>query len=120
MAVRPTHIARAKELIQQGVIISGGAITSSYFDPTVEGAKPDIIGSLIIMDAESLDKVWEIIKSDAYAAEVWDFEASKINHVRLRWILFSVPTFLPVRANINHYLVYSYLNSVHVSTHMSS
>ncbi|KAK7203391.1 YCII-related domain protein [Myxozyma melibiosi] len=79
MAVRAQHLERAGKLIKEGKILSGGAITSEAFDPA-SGKKPAIIGSMMIVEAESKDEVLEMIKTDVYAADVWDLEASQINY----------------------------------------
>lgn len=54
---------------------SGG----TYEQHPVEGKPARQTGSMIIYAAESADEVWEIIKSDVYAAHgVWDLDKVQV------------------------------------------
>ncbi len=47
-------------------------------EPEVEGQPPKIVGSTMLAHAATREEVLEIMKSDVYAAEVWDFERMQI------------------------------------------
>ncbi|OSC98784.1 hypothetical protein PYCCODRAFT_1417111 [Trametes coccinea BRFM310] len=70
------HIKHSLPLIQNGTIKLGGALlpqTSKTTDPDV---LKNVIGSWIILRAESIEKAWETIKQDPFytSGEVWDTE----------------------------------------------
>ncbi|KAJ3361113.1 hypothetical protein GGF32_007800 [Allomyces javanicus] len=78
MAARPKHLAHAAQLQQQGIVMSGGAILDA---PSDSGS---MIGSIMLYNAESLDHVHELLKTDPYVlGRVWDYENATITPVRI-------------------------------------
>lgn len=50
-----------------------------YEEHPVEGKPARQTGSMIIYAAESVDEVWEVIRSDAYTAHgVWDLDKVQV------------------------------------------
>lgn len=80
MAVRPTHLANAKTLKEQGVMRIGGGLV----DPaTYQSAEKKLIGSMMVYEAESLEAVRKLVEADIYyTSNVWDKEKLVI----LPWI----------------------------------
>jgi len=76
LAARPKHLANLKPAIEAGIAVFGGATLSK--DP-VEGETPDMTGSVMLIKAESLEKVKEWIENDEYSkGGVWDAQNAKI------------------------------------------
>ncbi|CAO3621804.1 unnamed protein product [Cunninghamella blakesleeana] len=66
LSVRGTHIEGAKKAYEEGTIKMGGAM----LDSTKEDA--NMIGSILVIEAENIDKAREFIKSDVYVSkDVW-------------------------------------------------
>ncbi|KAG0228338.1 hypothetical protein B0O80DRAFT_532988 [Mortierella sp. GBAus27b] len=67
LAVRPTHLVGAKKLKQDGTIQLGGAILTDHS----EAGK--MCGSVMIVQANSVEDAKKIIESDTYfTSGVWD------------------------------------------------
>ncbi|KAK9459452.1 uncharacterized protein V1516DRAFT_679954 [Lipomyces oligophaga] len=79
VSARPAHLARAKQFIEQGVFPFGGAVLTQQPGTQLPDGNPPIIGSVIVVDAESKEKVLEILENDPYK-DVWDFNRSQINY----------------------------------------
>ncbi|EKM53591.1 uncharacterized protein PHACADRAFT_260022 [Phanerochaete carnosa HHB-10118-sp] len=81
MAVRPTHLANANALKEQGVMRIGGGLV----DPTTyQSGEKKLIGSLMVFEAESLEAVRKVVEEDIYyKSNVWDKEKLVI----LPWLL---------------------------------
>ncbi|KAJ3369618.1 hypothetical protein GGF31_005135 [Allomyces arbusculus] len=78
MAARPKHLAHAAELQQQGIVMAGGAILDK---PSEDGKMQ---GSVMLYNAESLDHVHELLKTDPYVlGRVWDYDNATITPVRI-------------------------------------
>ncbi|KAI0919314.1 hypothetical protein AcV5_002267 [Taiwanofungus camphoratus] len=74
LAVRPKHLANAAELHKSGVIKVGGAMLSpeSISSPSAE---KKMVGSALILEADSLETAKKFIETDPYYVEgVWDKE----------------------------------------------
>ncbi|KAL7277533.1 hypothetical protein ACG7TL_008456 [Trametes sanguinea] len=70
------HMKHSVQLIQDGTIKVGGVLlapTSKMTDPYFA---QNTTGSWIIMRADSIEKVWEILRQDPFytTGEVWDHE----------------------------------------------
>ncbi|KAJ8076964.1 hypothetical protein AAF712_000535 [Marasmius tenuissimus] len=71
--VRQEHLDKVAPLIKSGVIKVGGMMVDPQCD--VEAAQKQAVGSLIIYEAESFEKVKEMVESDVYyKSGVWDRE----------------------------------------------
>ncbi|KIV88537.1 hypothetical protein PV10_08213 [Exophiala mesophila] len=76
MAARPAHLANLKPLIDEGIVVFGGAQLSTQ---PKEGEAPAMMGSIMMMKAESEEKVREFIEKDAYTVGgAWDAKNAKI------------------------------------------
>lgn len=76
MAARPTHLANLKPYLDAGTIVFGGAQLSKQ---PKEGEAPDMVGSIMMIKAESEEKVREWIEKDAYTlGGAWDAKNAKI------------------------------------------
>ncbi|KAJ2822010.1 hypothetical protein IWW50_004404 [Coemansia erecta] len=72
MAIRPTHLAEATNRRQAGVLVSGGAVLDSH-----ESGK--MIGSALVVNAETQEQVIELLKSDSYCTgKAWNIESARI------------------------------------------
>ncbi|KAF4545774.1 Fungal specific transcription factor [Lasiodiplodia theobromae] len=72
----PLHYEQITPQIASGTLVVGGG---TYEQHPVEGKPARQTGSMIIYAAESADEVWEIIKSDVYAAHgVWDLDKVQV------------------------------------------
>ncbi|KAJ2852382.1 hypothetical protein IWW36_000269 [Coemansia brasiliensis] len=72
LATRPAHLAEATRRRQANTLVSGGAILDSH-----ESGK--MIGSALIVNAQSPDHVLEMLKSDPYCKQnAWNIDSAKI------------------------------------------
>ncbi|KAI0365945.1 hypothetical protein BV20DRAFT_1003324 [Pilatotrama ljubarskyi] len=72
--VRQAHLQRAKEEIGRGVIkVAGAMLTPESIQPPT--AEKNMVGSVFICEAPSLEAVRELMESDVYyTSGVWDKE----------------------------------------------
>ncbi|EIW53953.1 uncharacterized protein TRAVEDRAFT_39680 [Trametes versicolor FP-101664 SS1] len=83
LSVRPAHLQRAKEEIAKGVIKVAGAMLTPASIASPDAEK-EMVGSVFICEAESLDAVRELMESDVYhTAGVWDKEKMVILPIAL-------------------------------------
>ncbi|KAH9856785.1 hypothetical protein C2E23DRAFT_721954 [Lenzites betulinus] len=70
------HVAQNTPLISSGIIRAGGGLLPQDVKSSDANARQNIIGSFIIVQATSIDAVWETIKKDIFytSGEVWDHE----------------------------------------------
>ncbi|KAJ1723747.1 hypothetical protein LPJ53_001915 [Coemansia erecta] len=72
MAVRETHLAEATRRRHAGILVSGGAIFDSH-----ESGK--MVGSALVVNADSAEDVLELLRSDPYTVgRAWDIDSAKI------------------------------------------
>ncbi|OLY82694.1 Protein YciI [Smittium mucronatum] len=80
LEVRPAHFTNARKLVDQGVLISGGALLDD--DATANAGKGQFQGSFLILSADSPADVMKIIENDVYVTnKVWDLSTVKITKV---------------------------------------
>jgi len=76
LAVRAAHLDEIKPSIDSGTVVFGGATLSKQ---PAEGEVPDMTGSVMLIRAESEEKVRELLQGDIYArGGAWDVEKAKI------------------------------------------
>lgn len=76
LAARPTHLANVVPAIEAGTLVFGGAQLSKQ---PAEGETPDMVGSFMLVKAESEEKVREWMEKDAYTkGGAWDVKSAKI------------------------------------------
>jgi len=76
LAVRPEHLANVTPAIEAGKVVFGGAVLSKQ---PAEGEAPDMIGSFMLIKAESEEKVREWVENDVYTkGGAWDAKNAKI------------------------------------------
>lgn len=76
LASRPDHLNNLKPNIDAGVVVFGGATLSKQ---PAEGEGPDMTGSIMLIKAESEEKVRETLENDAYTkGGAWDVKNAKI------------------------------------------
>lgn len=76
LAARPTHLGNLKPSIEAGQVVFGGALLSKQ---PGEGESPDMVGSFMMIKAESEEKVREWIEKDAYTkGGAWDAKNAKV------------------------------------------
>ncbi|KEF56441.1 uncharacterized protein A1O9_08022 [Exophiala aquamarina CBS 119918] len=76
LAVRPEHLSNLKPSIDAGKVVFGGALLSKQ---PAEGEAPDMVGSFMMIKAESEEKVREWIEKDAYTrGGAWDAKNAKV------------------------------------------
>jgi uncharacterized protein YciI len=76
LAARPAHLSNLKPQIDSGVVVFGGATLSKQ---PAEGEGPDMTGSVMLIKAESEEKVRETLEQDAYTkGGAWDVKNAKI------------------------------------------
>ncbi|OJT01658.1 hypothetical protein TRAPUB_7916 [Trametes pubescens] len=70
------HMAQNTPLIQSGVIKFGGGLLRPESNSSDLDARQSIVGSFIIVQAESIEAVWEILHKEIFyvSGEVWDRE----------------------------------------------
>ncbi|KAL1945227.1 hypothetical protein VTO73DRAFT_2078 [Trametes versicolor] len=70
------HLVQNTPLIQSGVIRAGGGLLRPEFNSSDPDARQNIVGSFIIIQAESMEAVWEILNKEIFytSGEVWDRE----------------------------------------------
>ncbi|KAI0827645.1 hypothetical protein BC628DRAFT_145746 [Trametes gibbosa] len=70
------HMAQNTPLISSGIIRAGGGLLPKAVKSSDADATQRIIGSWIVVQAVSVDAVWETIKKDIFytSGEVWDRE----------------------------------------------
>ncbi|KAH8693138.1 hypothetical protein BGW36DRAFT_35059 [Talaromyces proteolyticus] len=74
--VRPTHLANLGPLLESKTIVAGAMFTEAH--PT-EGSTPQFKGSMVIIQAGSLEEVRGILSKDVYTQSgVWDLENTQI------------------------------------------
>ncbi|KAI0359268.1 hypothetical protein OH77DRAFT_1434549 [Trametes cingulata] len=68
------HMHQNLPLIQNGYIKVGGALLPPDGKSTDADALNELVGSFMIVQADSAEAVWELLKKDAYytSGEVWD------------------------------------------------
>ncbi|KZP08437.1 hypothetical protein FIBSPDRAFT_761378 [Athelia psychrophila] len=72
LSVRPTHLANSAKMHETGVLKIGGAILTAE---SITGADKKMVGSMLIIEAESLAEVKKLVEQDVYyTADVWDPE----------------------------------------------
>ncbi|KAK5074241.1 hypothetical protein LTR64_006614 [Lithohypha guttulata] len=73
---RPAHLKNLTPRIEAGQVVFGGAMLSKQ---PVEGESPDMVGSVMLVKAESEEEVKELLKNDEYTKQgAWDVENAKI------------------------------------------
>jgi len=76
LAVRPAHLKAIGPDVESGLVTFGGATMSKH---PGEGEAPDMIGSVMLMQADSEETVRERVKNDAYVqGGVWDYDRVQI------------------------------------------
>ncbi|KAI0628390.1 hypothetical protein C8Q77DRAFT_1162133 [Trametes polyzona] len=77
------HIEHNGLLIQSGLIRLGGGLLPPETKATDADAHQKIVGSWIIVQADSIDAVSSVVKKDIYytSGEVWDHEKIQITPV---------------------------------------
>ncbi|TDL20330.1 hypothetical protein BD410DRAFT_725993 [Rickenella mellea] len=72
--VRPTHMARGSDLSKNGTLKLGGAMLTPECITTPD-AKKEMIGSVLLFEAETIEDVKKIVETDIYyTSGVWDTE----------------------------------------------
>ncbi|KAJ7201706.1 hypothetical protein GGX14DRAFT_400027 [Mycena pura] len=72
LSVRATHLERAAKAISDGVIRVGGAMLTPE---SLTGPNKVMVGSLMIVEAESIEDVRKMVETDIYyTSGVWDPE----------------------------------------------
>ncbi|KAF9567916.1 hypothetical protein CPC08DRAFT_626012 [Agrocybe pediades] len=72
LSVRETHLGGAKERHETGFIQIGGAITTPEAITNPDAPK-NMVGSVFLIQAESIDDVKKMIENDIYyTSGVWD------------------------------------------------
>ncbi|KAJ7182773.1 hypothetical protein C8R43DRAFT_868690 [Mycena crocata] len=72
LSVRPKHLENAAKPIRDGTILLGGAFLTPE---SLTGADKKTIGSLLIYEAENIEIVTKMVKTDIYyTSGVWDPE----------------------------------------------
>lgn len=75
-AVRPDHLKDLKPHIDSRKVVLGGAFLNKHPE---EGEGPDMLGSFIIVQADSKEEVMEFLRGDAYTKNgVWDLDSTVI------------------------------------------
>jgi len=75
-AVRPEHLKNVARLASEGTLKLGG--------PMTDAVSGDASGSLLVLEAESLEAAREIVKNDPYwTGDVWNKEKIDIKVVSL-------------------------------------
>ncbi|KAJ1846730.1 hypothetical protein LPJ70_001890, partial [Coemansia sp. RSA 2708] len=70
LSTRPTHLAEATRRRAGGQLVSGGAILD---------ADGKMIGSALVVNAESRDRVMELLRTDPYSTQrAWDLSTAQI------------------------------------------
>jgi uncharacterized protein len=76
LAVRPRHLEKLTPHVQSGDVVFGGATLSRH---PKEGEQPDMIGSAMLIKAESEEAVRVWLANDEYAkGGVWNVDEAKI------------------------------------------
>jgi len=76
LAVRAAHLEALKPNIDSGTVVFGGATLSKQ---PAEGEVLDMTGSVMLIKAESEEKVREFLRGDAYTkGGAWDVDKAKI------------------------------------------
>jgi len=76
LKVRPQHLADINPRVQAGDVVMGGATLTEH--PVSADEAPRFTGSAMIVVAENVDTVREILKNDIYATSgVWDVDNFK-------------------------------------------
>lgn len=76
LAVREAHLANLKPHIASGDVVFGGATLSKT---PAAGESPDMTGSVMLIKAESEEKLREWLAGDEYTkGGVWDVQNAKI------------------------------------------
>ncbi|EIW53946.1 uncharacterized protein TRAVEDRAFT_51684 [Trametes versicolor FP-101664 SS1] len=70
------HLAQNTPHMQSGFIRVGGGLLPTDVKSTDPGAEEKIVGSFIVVKAESIDVVWDTLKKDIFytSGEVWDLD----------------------------------------------
>ncbi|KAJ2793438.1 hypothetical protein H4R20_006540 [Coemansia guatemalensis] len=72
MSIRQAHLAEATRRRQAGILVSGGALLDSHERRTM-------VGSSLIIRAESEQQVLELLRADPYAvAGAWNLDTARI------------------------------------------
>ncbi|KAI0740619.1 hypothetical protein C8Q76DRAFT_198115 [Earliella scabrosa] len=68
------HLQQNAPLAQSGYVVVGGALLPTGAVSSDADALAKLVGSVIIVKAESVDHVWETLKKDVFytSGEVWD------------------------------------------------
>lgn len=75
LSVRSQHLERISSLIASKAIRFGGVLLDPEAKPTEADPRPRLSGSTLVIEAESIEKVKEIITTDVYyESGVWDRE----------------------------------------------
>ncbi|KAI0333278.1 hypothetical protein GY45DRAFT_1319889 [Cubamyces sp. BRFM 1775] len=70
----PEHMVQNTPLIKNGVIKLGGGLLTADAKSTDADARDKIDGSFIVIQGESTEEVWALVKKDVFytSGEVWD------------------------------------------------
>ena len=76
LAVRPQHLKDITPKVEAGKVVLGGAMLSKQ---PKQGEQPDMLGSCMIIKADSEEEVREMLENDIYAkGGAWDVKNMKI------------------------------------------
>lgn len=76
LAVRPKHLEELKPKIARDQIVFGGARLS---EQPKEGETPPMIGSVLLIKADSEEEVWKLLREDPYTkGGAWDVDKAVI------------------------------------------
>jgi len=76
LAVRPQHLKDITPKVEAGKVVLGGAMLSRQ---PKEGEQPDMLGSVMIVKADSEEEVKEMLENDIYAkGGAWDVQNANI------------------------------------------
>ncbi|RMZ75034.1 hypothetical protein DV737_g5508, partial [Chaetothyriales sp. CBS 132003] len=78
LAARPAHLSNVQPSVEAGKVVMGGALLA-HQPKGEEGEVPQMIGSVMLVKADSEDEVREILRLDPYTkAGVWDVAKAEI------------------------------------------
>jgi uncharacterized protein len=76
LAVRPQHLKDITPKIEAGQVVMGGAMLSKQ---PAAGETPDMMGSVMIVKADSEEEVKKLLENDVYTkGGAWDVKNAKI------------------------------------------
>ncbi|RMZ88068.1 hypothetical protein DV736_g4705, partial [Chaetothyriales sp. CBS 134916] len=82
LAARATHLSNVQPSVVAGKVLMGGALLAQQ-PKGEEGETPQMIGSVMLVKADSEDEVRAILRADPYTkAGVWDVAKAEIRPFR--------------------------------------